>query len=156
MNAQQKTQVLVSKLYEEMVGSCSCLTKTPEVSCHAEDCKYRILMDCATRLERSLRHKGPKTEEGGLKHKQPGLVKNPWVGENEEGFASVSTKEKLFHYISQSVVLAAVVFGSYAFWELHGFVGSRAPCFVAVLGMLLCLMIQEFLFRRCLLERNVL
>lgn len=156
MNAQKKTEVFISKLHEEVVGSCSCLTKTPEVSYHAQDCKYRILIDCATRLDQSLERKGPKTEEGGIEHKQPSLVNNPGVGENEEGFASVSSKEKLFHYVYQSVVLAAIIFGSYALWRLPDSDSLRALCFVVVPGNALCLMIQEFLFRRRLLERNVL
>ena len=28
-----------------IVGSCSCLTKTDDPAYHAEDCKYRIIMD---------------------------------------------------------------------------------------------------------------
>lgn len=156
MNAQQKTETLVNKLYEEAVGSCSCLTKTPEVSAHAEDCKYRILMDRAARLEPVLGYKESQTEEEGAEHKRSGLVKNLWVGENEESLSPVNAKDKLFHYGSQSVVLAAVLAGAYDLWRLCDSIRLAIPCSIAVIGLLLCLVVREVHFRRCRFERTVL
>lgn len=28
-----------------IIGSCSCMTKTPDAAFHSEDCKYRIIVD---------------------------------------------------------------------------------------------------------------
>ena len=33
----------IKELISEMVGSCTCMTKTPDPEYHREDCKYAIL-----------------------------------------------------------------------------------------------------------------
>jgi len=40
-----KEKDIKANLQRMMIGSCSCLTKTPDVSYHYVDCKYRQLME---------------------------------------------------------------------------------------------------------------
>jgi hypothetical protein len=39
----------------DMVGSCTCMTKTPEIEYHKETCKYRMLREAYEGLLADLR-----------------------------------------------------------------------------------------------------
>ena len=45
------SSTLLDRLFMAQVASCGCLTKTPEVSYHKEDCCYRILNEAHRRIE---------------------------------------------------------------------------------------------------------
>lgn len=40
------------KLHEMQIGSCTCLTKTPELKYHAEDCRYRVSAEILAYVEK--------------------------------------------------------------------------------------------------------
>lgn len=42
---------LRQRMFEAQVASCTCVTKTPEVSYHREDCTYRILNEACRRMD---------------------------------------------------------------------------------------------------------
>ena len=42
---------LESRIVGAMIGSCSCLTKTPEANAHSSLCGYRILSECLDWLQ---------------------------------------------------------------------------------------------------------
>ncbi len=46
------------KLNRATVASCTCLTKTPEVEYHDENCRYRLLREIYTDVERIFHHNG--------------------------------------------------------------------------------------------------
>lgn len=51
-----KHEALILKLRMAQNGSCSCMTKTPEVSFHAEACRYRVLDEAAAAIALPVAH----------------------------------------------------------------------------------------------------
>ncbi len=45
---------LVDRLFLGTVASCTCLTKTPEVSAHDRGCRFRLLMEAAWVIQRFM------------------------------------------------------------------------------------------------------
>lgn len=50
---------LAQALDRACVGSCTCLTKTPEITVHAESCSYRIMAHLAALLREDQSEFGP-------------------------------------------------------------------------------------------------
>lgn len=46
-----------------MIGSCSCLTKTPKIQFHDENCRYRLIAESLNLLGKS---EGPSTASGDV------------------------------------------------------------------------------------------
>ena len=42
---------LRQRMFNAQFASCSCCTKTPEVSYHAEECRYRVLNEACRRID---------------------------------------------------------------------------------------------------------
>lgn len=40
------TEPLSSRILKNMIGSCDCVTKTPDPKFHLDDCLYRVLSEC--------------------------------------------------------------------------------------------------------------
>jgi len=37
-----------------IVGGCTCMTKTPELACHSEDCRYRMICEVSEEAEKQI------------------------------------------------------------------------------------------------------
>lgn len=46
------------KLQYAMISSCTCLTKTPDIYYHKETCRYRLLSEVYTEVERIFHYNG--------------------------------------------------------------------------------------------------
>lgn len=54
--------LLIQKLMLAQIGSCTCLTKTPEVSWHDATCRYRVLAEAADELRVVLAQEAGRSE----------------------------------------------------------------------------------------------
>ena len=67
---QSGSTVLLDDIYTRIliaqIGSCGCMTKTPNVRYHKQDCTYRVLSEAAIEIELRRRECGVMRE--ALKH----------------------------------------------------------------------------------------
>lgn len=57
-DSQQPPSDPFEKLLSAMIGSCTCLTKTPEAGYHKENCRYRLLKEVYNDMERIFHYNG--------------------------------------------------------------------------------------------------